>query len=208
MSEQINYDRRRLLGTAVLTLAAAELGMIGSADAQARKINPIKPGTNTSFGSLKQIDAGVRLLPARLRLRRESRFCGWCIRRQDEDETCGAPSSTLPSHAAGVTQRCEALGTMAPSPSEERHTCEALAGLRAPRRVGARVAWEGQPRCTPDQRRDGQQAKGADRLGPQGMQHGRRATQTPVGAITLPANRADLPHAGTEAEHGKPVALP
>jgi pimeloyl-ACP methyl ester carboxylesterase len=59
MSEEINHDRRRLLGAAVLTLAAAELTTIGSADAQSRKINPIKPGTNTSFGSLKQIDAGV-----------------------------------------------------------------------------------------------------------------------------------------------------
>ena len=59
MSEEINRDRRRLLGTAVLTIAAAELAMLGSADAQPGKINPIKPGTNTSFGSLKQIDAGV-----------------------------------------------------------------------------------------------------------------------------------------------------
>ena len=59
MSEQINHDRRRLLGTAALTIAAAELGMIGSADAQPGKIGPIKPGTNTSFSSLKQIDAGV-----------------------------------------------------------------------------------------------------------------------------------------------------
>jgi pimeloyl-ACP methyl ester carboxylesterase len=59
MAEQINHDRRRLLGTAVLTVAAAELATIGSADAQSRKINPIKPGTNTSFSSLKQIDAGV-----------------------------------------------------------------------------------------------------------------------------------------------------
>ena len=33
--------------------------MLGSADAQPGKINPIKPGTNTSFASLKQIDAGV-----------------------------------------------------------------------------------------------------------------------------------------------------
>src|SRR2546425_8460901 len=57
MSEEINHDRRRLLGTAVLTVAAAELAMLGSADAQPGKINPIKPGTNTSFASLKQIDA-------------------------------------------------------------------------------------------------------------------------------------------------------
>jgi pimeloyl-ACP methyl ester carboxylesterase len=59
MSEQINHDRRRLLGTAVLTIAAAELGMIRSAYAQSKKISPIKTGTNTSFASLKQIDAGV-----------------------------------------------------------------------------------------------------------------------------------------------------
>src|SRR5687767_899688 len=64
MSEEINHDRRRFLSTAVMTIAAAELGMICSADAQSGKINPadattMKPGTNTSFGSLKQIDAGV-----------------------------------------------------------------------------------------------------------------------------------------------------
>ena len=64
MSEEINHDRRRFLGTAVMTIAAAELFMIGSANAQSSKINPadattIKPGTNTSFGPLKQIDAGV-----------------------------------------------------------------------------------------------------------------------------------------------------
>ena len=59
MAEQINHDRRRLLATAVLTIAAAELATIGSADAQSREIKPIKPGTNTSFASLKQIDAGL-----------------------------------------------------------------------------------------------------------------------------------------------------
>ena len=64
MSEEINHDRRRFLGTAAMTIAAAQLGMIGSADAQPGKAKPadlpaIKPGTNTSFGPLKQIDAGV-----------------------------------------------------------------------------------------------------------------------------------------------------
>ena len=59
MSEEINHARRRFLGTSVLTVAAAELAMLGSANAQSRTINPIKPGTNTSFSSLKQIDAGV-----------------------------------------------------------------------------------------------------------------------------------------------------
>jgi pimeloyl-ACP methyl ester carboxylesterase len=59
MSEEINRDRRRLLATAVLTIAAAELATIGSANAQSSKLDPIKPGTNTSFAPLKQIDAGL-----------------------------------------------------------------------------------------------------------------------------------------------------
>ena len=58
MSEEINHDRRRLLGSAVMTIAAAELGMIGFADAQpGRAISAER--TNSSFGALKQINAGV-----------------------------------------------------------------------------------------------------------------------------------------------------
>jgi len=64
MSEEINRHRRRFFGTAAMTIAAAKLGKIGSADAQSSKttpaqLPPIKPGTNTSFASLKQVDAGV-----------------------------------------------------------------------------------------------------------------------------------------------------
>src|SRR5713101_4797617 len=64
MSEENNYDRRRFFITAAMTIAADQLGMLGSADAQSSKINPadlppIEPGTHTSFGSLKQIDAGL-----------------------------------------------------------------------------------------------------------------------------------------------------
>jgi pimeloyl-ACP methyl ester carboxylesterase len=59
MSEEIDHDRRRLLGAAVLTVTAAEFGTIGSANAQPAKISSIKPGTNTSFQSLKRIDAGL-----------------------------------------------------------------------------------------------------------------------------------------------------
>jgi pimeloyl-ACP methyl ester carboxylesterase len=60
-SEEINHHRRRFFGTAAMTVAAAQLGMIGSAAAQSgkAKLPSIKPGTNTSFGSLKQIEAGV-----------------------------------------------------------------------------------------------------------------------------------------------------
>jgi pimeloyl-ACP methyl ester carboxylesterase len=64
MFDRINHNRRRFLGTAVMTIAAAKLVTIGSAGAQSYRIYPvdpipIKPGTNTSFGTLKQIDAGV-----------------------------------------------------------------------------------------------------------------------------------------------------
>jgi len=61
MSEAINRDRRRFFGAAALTIAAARLGLIGSASAQpqTKNVPAIKPGTNTSFGPLKQIDAGV-----------------------------------------------------------------------------------------------------------------------------------------------------
>ena len=63
MSEQIKHDRRRFVGTVAMTIAAARFGVIGAANAQSSKGNAtlptIKPGTNTSFGSLKQIDAGV-----------------------------------------------------------------------------------------------------------------------------------------------------
>ena len=64
MSETINHRRRRFLGSAAMTFAATQVGLIGSANAQVSKPKPgvlptIKPGTNTSFGPLKQIDAGV-----------------------------------------------------------------------------------------------------------------------------------------------------
>ena len=64
MSEDINRDRRRFFGTAAMTIAAAQFALSGSVSAQSGKAKPaelprIKPGTHTSFGALKQIDAGV-----------------------------------------------------------------------------------------------------------------------------------------------------
>jgi pimeloyl-ACP methyl ester carboxylesterase len=60
-SEAIDHHRRRFFGTAALTVAAAQFGMIGSSGAQTQptQLPAIKPGTNTSFGPLKQIDAGL-----------------------------------------------------------------------------------------------------------------------------------------------------
>ena len=62
MSDEVNRDRRHLVGTAAVTVASAQLGVIAFANAQSGKATaasrPIKPGTRTSFGSLRQIDAG------------------------------------------------------------------------------------------------------------------------------------------------------
>src|ERR1700719_1532220 len=59
--DETTQDRRLFLGTAAMAVAATQLGMINPAAAQRTeaKMPAIKPGTNTSFGPLKQIDAGV-----------------------------------------------------------------------------------------------------------------------------------------------------
>jgi pimeloyl-ACP methyl ester carboxylesterase len=64
MTTNPNYNRRRFLGMAAMSLAAARFGFIGSANAQASQTSPAdvpttRPGTNTSFASLKQVDAGL-----------------------------------------------------------------------------------------------------------------------------------------------------
>src|SRR5438552_3039586 len=64
MSVGMDHNRRHFLGTAAMTIAAAQLDMIGSAIPQSRKTEPphlptIKTGTDTSFGPVKQIDAGL-----------------------------------------------------------------------------------------------------------------------------------------------------
>jgi hypothetical protein len=60
-SEKIDQQRRRLFGAAAMTIAAAQFGVIRSANSQPgkTKLPAIKPGTHTSFGPLKQIDAGA-----------------------------------------------------------------------------------------------------------------------------------------------------
>jgi hypothetical protein len=64
MPEDINHLRRRFLSTAAMAITAAQFGMLSSAKAEApsetaTEIPPVKPGTNTSFSSIKQIDAGL-----------------------------------------------------------------------------------------------------------------------------------------------------
>jgi pimeloyl-ACP methyl ester carboxylesterase len=63
-TEAINAHRRRFLGTAAAAIAAVPFGMIDSAQAEDGKTSPKPPsqitaGTDRSFGSLKQINAGV-----------------------------------------------------------------------------------------------------------------------------------------------------
>ncbi len=61
---KFKLDRRRVLGTAAMALVATQFSMSGCARAQAGAAKPadqptMKPGTHTSFGPLKQINAGV-----------------------------------------------------------------------------------------------------------------------------------------------------
>lgn len=57
MSQKIDLQRRHLFGAAAATFGAAQLGLVAPASAQT--VPNIKPGTNTSFTTLKQVDAGV-----------------------------------------------------------------------------------------------------------------------------------------------------
>src|SRR5450631_649583 len=59
--ERTDVNRRHLLSGAAASAIAAQFAMLTPARAQSAKPKPpdIKPGTHTSFDSLKQIDAGV-----------------------------------------------------------------------------------------------------------------------------------------------------
>ena len=62
--EAIDQHRRRFFGTAALTIAATHLALTGSASAETDAVKPailpvIKRSAHTSFGPLKQINAGL-----------------------------------------------------------------------------------------------------------------------------------------------------
>jgi dienelactone hydrolase len=67
MPQSFNFDRRRFFGAAAMTIAAAQLGTLGSANAQSsdagsdNTTTTLTPtaGTHTSFSSLKQTNAGL-----------------------------------------------------------------------------------------------------------------------------------------------------
>ncbi len=63
-SEDIDRHRRLFFGAAAMTVTAAQLGMTGPVAAQTdgtegARLPLAKAGTNTSFGTIQQIDAGV-----------------------------------------------------------------------------------------------------------------------------------------------------
>jgi pimeloyl-ACP methyl ester carboxylesterase len=60
--DKINRNRRRFFAAAAMAVAATQLGAIVRAAAQrteTKMLPAIQPGTSTSFGPLKQIDAGI-----------------------------------------------------------------------------------------------------------------------------------------------------
>jgi len=64
MAEEINQRRRRLFGTAAISIAASQLGLMDLEAAESGKITQSKvsalpPATNTSFASHKQVNAGL-----------------------------------------------------------------------------------------------------------------------------------------------------
>jgi|SRR6267142_1898703 len=64
MQQETKYDRRRFLGSAAMSIAAAKFVAIDSGHGESGKTkapsaNIIKPPTSLSFGPLKQLDAGL-----------------------------------------------------------------------------------------------------------------------------------------------------
>jgi pimeloyl-ACP methyl ester carboxylesterase len=64
MTEEINQARRRFMGATALAVAAVQFATVGTAQAQSggqagSSLPAVAPGTNTSFASLRQVDAGV-----------------------------------------------------------------------------------------------------------------------------------------------------
>jgi len=59
MNEDFKYDRRRFMGTAASTIAAAQLGMFSSAAEAKEETTTNNSAPPASFGPLKQIEAGL-----------------------------------------------------------------------------------------------------------------------------------------------------
>ena len=57
--ERLDQERRRFLGAAAMTIAAAELAVIGSAEARAQPPSPTGTRGASTFGPLRHLDAGV-----------------------------------------------------------------------------------------------------------------------------------------------------
>jgi hypothetical protein len=81
-------------------------------------------------------------------------------------------------------------------------------GLQASTQLGARIEWYGQHMRNPDKRRDGQQAKDADRLAQRERSRYRRSSFSCREHKGSRRKGMDLTHSGMETKHGKPISLP
>jgi hypothetical protein len=61
VSKEISHDRRRFLGIAAMTIAAAEFVMIGSADPQSSKINLAIEGKLPSLGEGESVESEMNI---------------------------------------------------------------------------------------------------------------------------------------------------
>ena len=120
MAEDTSYDRRRFLGTAALTMAAARFGLIGAADAQSSKIHPadatpMKPGTHTSFGARQQRAPAAVQLPIEGELPSLGSATAWLnsppltaagLRGKSSSSTSGP----IPASIGSATSLCPRVG--------------------------------------------------------------------------------------------------
>jgi pimeloyl-ACP methyl ester carboxylesterase len=112
MSEEINYNRRRFLGTAAMTLAAAELGMFRSADAQSRKAE-LTEGPAGPPDSLRPFRINVPD-DALVDLRRRVAATRWPDRETVPDQSQGVQFATMQKLASywatdNDWRKCEAM---------------------------------------------------------------------------------------------------
>ncbi len=98
---------------------------------------------------------------------------------------------------------------MKPSSQDDYRNRERTIVLLTPKRLGARIEWYGQQMRTPVKRRDAEQAKGAERLGPKwAWSWDRRCVLSCREHQSSRRKGLDLTHSDIGTEHGKPISLP
>ena len=98
LSDELNLPRRRFFGAAAMTIAAAQLGVMGSGNAladetQTAQLPAIKPGTNTSFGAAeadRRRPPECRIRRSRPRQRTRGHSAAWLALRHPQLRRCRA----------------------------------------------------------------------------------------------------------------------